>query len=118
MQDYPPVRHHRPLLITILCIVVISVTVISFPLMLYRASIMAERLGVGYAISLSLSIHAMVISMVGYWKMRRWGVYLYLAAFVLGTIWGLVQGLPFTIASVVVPLGVIALGFSYLRRMK
>lgn len=48
---------------------------------------------------------------------ERWGVYLYSAAFVLGNAWGLVNEATFTIAGVITPLGVIALGLCYIRRM-
>lgn len=116
-EQSSPTKCRRPVLITILCILVIGATVISFPLLAYRASLVAERLGVGYAIELALSLHATVISMVGYWKMKRWGVYLYSAAFVLGNAWGLVNEATFTIAGVITPLGIIALGLCYVRRM-
>lgn len=116
-EQSSPTSHRRPVLITILCVLAIGATVISFPLLAYRASLVAERQGVGYAIQLALSLHATVISLIGYWKMRRWGVYLYTAAFVLGSGWGLATGASFTIAGVVTPLGIIALGLCYIRRM-
>lgn len=55
--------------------------------------------------------------MVGYWRMRRWGVYLYAAGFAVGTLFGILTRVPFTVIGTVVPILVVAVGVFYYRRM-
>jgi len=50
--------------------------------------------------------------------MQRWGLYIYVAMFVVGTVVGLMAGIPFTIVGVLVPLVVIAVGITYWKKMQ
>jgi hypothetical protein len=57
------------------------------------------------------------IGCVGYWKMRRWGVYAYTAMLVLSTTYEVATVVPFGIAYVT-PVAICAIGWFYFGRMK
>ena len=58
-----------------------------------------------------------VASLIGYWRMKKWGVFLYIGTAVTSMMLGLQQGLPFTWVGLAAPLLVSMLGLVYLRRM-
>ena len=108
----------RPVAISGVCIVFGSVMGPSLFLLPTIASRRAESYGTWFAVLYVVSFAAAVASIVGYWRMKRWGVYLYTAAFVVGTGVGLAMGVPFTVVGVVVPLAFIGLGFGYIGQMQ
>lgn len=63
------------------------------------------------------SLIAMAVSLIGYWRMKRWGVYVYIGMFVSGNVVGLIMDIPFTIIGVIVPLAISILGILNLKKM-
>ena len=108
----------RPILITIICVIGIGAVLLSLPAIPRMATVLRESYGAWYVVVWVISLLITVVSLVGYWLMRRWGVYLYVTTFVAGTALGLAAGLPFTLPSVIVPLAISAIGAAYFRRMK
>jgi hypothetical protein len=70
--------------------------------------------GLFWLTSLALTIAILI----GYWLMNKWGIYVYVGAFVVGTIVGVLEELPFTVLGVVVPVLVSAFGLVYLRKIE
>jgi hypothetical protein len=58
-----------------------------------------------------------LVGCVGYWKMRRWGVYAYTAMVALSTAYDVAIEVPFGVAYIT-PIAVCAIGWIYLGRMK
>ena len=56
------------------------------------------------------------IGLVGYWKMRKWGVYVYTTMAVLSIGYGLIVGIP-GILGYILPLVIVAVGFANLKKM-
>jgi hypothetical protein len=54
---------------------------------------------------------------VGYWKMRRWGVYAYTAMVLISTPYNLALGFPLGIAYLT-PVAICAIGWLYFGRME
>ena len=79
---------------------------------------LAEAYGSWYVPLWFGSVFALGAVAVGYWRMRRWGLYVYAAYFAVGTAVGVAVGIPFTVAGVLVPLAVIGVGAAYWERMR
>ncbi len=107
----------RPRIITIACIVgfvVFGLSLFGLPTMY---TMLTAAYGDWYGPIWLLSLGLTFASLIGYWRMKRWGVLLYVGAFIVGTAVGILLGLPFTIPGVIVPALISALGLAYLRRM-
>ena len=108
----------RPIIITVFCVIafiVFSLSLFALPTLLDLFSTYYGGWFVPIWIGQALLT---LISILGYWRMQKWGVYLYTALFVIGTIMGLLMQVPFTIMGVIVPLIIIAIGFYYLKHMR
>jgi len=92
------------------------------------AGSLSETYGIWYVLFWITSSVITLVCMIGYWRMRRWGVYLYAAGFVIGVPIRFILGEfdaqlqeafanSFTGAAVLVPLLVILVGFLYFKRM-
>ena len=79
---------------------------------------LSEAYGGWYVLFWFGSVLALGAVAVGYWLMRRWGLYIYAASFIAGIVIGLIGDVPFTLAGVLVPLAVIAVGATYWRQMQ
>ena len=107
----------RPTIISVVCVVIavsLARTLAALPTMANR---LADVFGLWFAAIWIVSLIAAGTSIVGCWRMKRWGVYLYTASFVVGPGIGLAMGLPFTVLDGLVPILFIALGFAYIGRM-
>jgi len=76
-----------------------------------------DTFGIFFIIILFSSLVLTLGSLTGYWLMKKWGVYIYIGTFVVGTIGGILKGLPFTITGIVVPVFISTIGLIYLRKM-
>lgn len=75
VQDQPAARApERPLLITAACVLGLLGAVASVPVIF---SDFARGMGAWYAPYLAASVLASTGCLIGFWKMRRWAVYLY-----------------------------------------
>jgi hypothetical protein len=103
--------------VVLLCGIGLGSIILSLPTLPRAGAVLATGFGSWYVPVWIASLVGTVLCLVGYWRMQRWGVYLYTAMFVVLTSIGLIAGLPFTMAGVLVPLLIIGVGFVYLRRM-
>ncbi len=107
----------RPVVITVFCILGMGIMLLSLLAAPQMVKLLKESIGPWYVPIWIASVVITIVSLIGYWLMRRWGVYLYTATFIAGTVFGLIFGIPFSVPGLLVPFVVIALGFSYFRRM-
>ena len=109
---------NRPLAITVICII----GFLGFGLSLFTMPALYGTLtatyGAWYGPFWVASLALTLVSLIGYWLMKKWGVFLYIGTFIAGTAVGVLQGIPFTPLGLVVPLLISALGLVYLRRMR
>jgi uncharacterized membrane protein (DUF2068 family) len=78
-----PQEKERPLLISILCCLGF-LGVISSPLTITKPWVRA--VGRGYQVYLVAHYAVMLAAFIGMWKMKRWGVYLFILAATVGQI--------------------------------
>jgi len=109
----------RPLIITILCIVVGFGGLVALPLIIYAYRELGHEFGAWYPPYAFLSGIIGLVCCYGYWQMRRWAVFLYTAFFVINL--GILLATGTAKANPVgeiYPLIMILCGFIYLRRMQ
>jgi hypothetical protein len=103
----------RPVTITVICILGFIGAALSVPLIFSNA---ASNLASWYPAFLGLSAVVGLISMIGMWKMKKWGVFLYTAMAVVVQV-VLFAAQMWTPFSLLFPAIIIAIGFAYLSRM-
>ena len=103
----------RPVAITVICILGFIGAALSIPLIF---SSTASSIASWYPPLLGLSAVVGLICMIGLWKMKKWGVFLYTAmAAVIQVV--LFSTHLWTPASLIFPVIIIAIGFAYLSKM-
>ena len=111
-------QQNRPLAITIICII----GFLGFGLSLFTMPALYGTLtatyGAWYGPFWVASLALTLVSLIGYWLMKKWGVFLYIGTFIAGSVVGVLQGIPFTALGLAVPLLISVLGLVYLRRMR
>ncbi len=109
----------RPLAITVICVIALVGAVFTVIGGIYLLSAGADSLVVlpsWYWVFLAASSVIGLISFVGLWLMKKWGLYLYTAGAAIAQIVLITTGL-WTIVSLIMPLIVIIVGFLYVSRM-
>lgn len=107
----------RPVVLTIFCILGflgLAFGFISIFLVPDVVSQLTSRSSLYLPITIILSL-SMIVSLVGYWKMRKWGVYLYSVATGINIVYGLSINTP--IYNSLFPVIITILGWIYLKRM-
>ena len=112
-ESPPPLPVVRPVAITVICIVGIIGALFTIPLVF---SDIARQIGAWYPPYLAFSAVIGGICMVGFWKMRRWAVFIYTAFCAINQMVLLLTG-HWNVFAILLPGIVIAIGFSYLSRM-
>jgi hypothetical protein len=112
-----PPDTRRPLPITILCIIGFAAFILAFRNYFTIVVPAAREISDAMAAYLVANFVLTVVSFVGYWRMAKWGVWLYamLCAFGIGL--GVLQTHRIT-AKEIVPAVVLAIGICYYRRMR
>jgi hypothetical protein len=110
-------KGERPIAITVFCIIGIGLIVLSLVAVPNIADLLTEKVGGWYVPFLIASLLITLACFIGYWMMKRWGVYLYTAIFAIGTAVSVFFGLPVSLPGLIVPVLVIILGFAYIKRM-
>jgi hypothetical protein len=110
----PPLPAVRPVAITVICVVGIIGALFTIPLVF---SDIARQIGAWYPPYLAFSAVIGGICMVGFWKMHRWAVFIYTGFCAINQMVLLVTG-HWNIFAILLPGIVIAIGFSYLSRMR
>ena len=115
MSEAPaPALKKRPVIITVICILGCLGLLFIIPIIF---SGYASQIAPWYPAFLGFSVILGIISLIGFWMMRVWGLYLYCLNFVIGEIVLAVTGL-WTIGSLIWPLVIVIIGFSYRGRMR
>lgn len=104
----------RPVAITVICVVGIIGALFTIPLVF---SDIARQIGAWYPPYLAFSAVIGGVCMVGLWKMRRWAVFIYTAFCAINQIVLLLTG-HWNVFAILLSGIVIAIGFSYLSRMR
>lgn len=109
----------RPIIITIISIWIFLYAAFEFLLVIIPASRteLAQQFG-GTMIPIAGLVSILDIAAgVGYWNMRKWGVYLYIIAVVVGYGGSLLHHIKITIFDLI-PVAILSIGFTYLKRMR
>ncbi len=103
----------RPTIITILCIIGFIGAAFAIPIVF---SPLAKQIAPWYPPYVGAGVLIGVIALIGLWKMKRWGIYLYTGYFFITSIVLIASGL-WSMTSAIVPLLVIIIGFSQYKKM-
>ena len=103
----------RPTAITVLCILGIFGAVVSVPIIFSK---LAGRIGGWYPPFLAISSINGIICMVGFWKMKKWAVYLYISFFIAAELIMMSMGV-FKILSLLMPTIVIGILLNFINKM-
>ena len=106
-------KSSRPAAITVICIIGFLGLIPAFLLIFSPAS---SSIGVWYPPFLALASVSGLVSFIGIWLMKKWGVYAYTGLTSLSQIVLLAKGVWSPVA-LLIPLVVIVLGFSNLKKM-
>lgn len=109
-----PATSERPIAITIICVLGFIGAAFSIPLIF---SDIARSIGAWYPPYLALSAVVGFVCMIGLWKMLKWSVFVYTAFVILNQVIMMAMGV-WNIFALLLPAIVIAIGFTYLSRMK
>jgi hypothetical protein len=104
----------RPVAITVICVLGFIGAALSIPLIF---SDIARGIGAWYPPYLALSAVVGIVCMFGLWWMRKWSVFAYTAFVVLNQVVLFAMGV-WSVFALLIPAIVIAIGFTYLSRMK
>jgi hypothetical protein len=104
----------RPIPIMVLCIFLVLGLAASVPMIFSEA---AQSIGAWYPPALALSVIVGGVCTVGFWLMRRWALYIYIALGVIVQIVLLTMGI-WSLRSLILPAIVIAIGIVYFPRMR
>jgi uncharacterized membrane protein YidH (DUF202 family) len=109
----------RPVIITALCVVGFLLFAISFKRYLtIIVPIARQTYGEAMATCLVATWVLTIVSFVGYWRMAKWGVWLYGILIVVGTGFGIANSIPFNAVGIIVPGLVLTIGMVYYKRMQ
>ena len=103
----------RPVIVTVICIIGFIGALFTIPLLF---SSVASQIGAWYPPYLGISALVGIISFVGFWLMRLWGLYLYTSMFILNQIVLIVMHVWSPIA-IILPLVILVIGFCFRSRM-
>lgn len=107
----------RPTVITVVCVIGFAAFAVNVFYVSSLYPLMTATYGDWYGPVWVISLGLTVTALIGYWMMKRWGVFLYAGGFLVGTIVGLVSGIPFTLIGVLVPTGISLVGFVNFKKM-
>ncbi|MBU2218893.1 hypothetical protein KKG15_00105 [Patescibacteria group bacterium] len=109
----------RPKLITVFCIIgFIGVSFILAGLFMPTArQLLIQQYGVLFIPVTLLTTSLGLIGLIGYWKMRKWGVYVYTSMAVISIGYGLIVGISFDFLDYILPLVMVGVGFANLKKM-
>jgi hypothetical protein len=112
MNDTP--ASERPVAITIICVLGFIGAALSILVIFSEA---ARAIGAWYPPYLAFSAVAGFVCMIGLWKMMKWAVFAYTAFVILNQVVLFSMGV-WNIFALIIPTVVIAIGFTYLSKMK
>ena len=104
----------RPVIITVICIIGFIGALFSIPIVFTS---FASNVGAWYPPFLGLSAIVGIASFIGLWRMRSWGLYLYLVMFVVAQVVMIAMHIWSPLAPIL-PIIVLIIGFSFRHRMQ
>ena len=106
-------KSKRPLAITIICVIVSIGILLTLPMIFSQASL---NIGSWYPLFLGFSTILGFVCMIGLWKMKKWGVFIYTIFVAINQI--LLYSLNlWNYMALLIPAIVIGIGFYYLKEM-
>ena len=110
----------RPLLITIVCIFGFIGFATMFVALLIPSirNLLVQRHGILFIFLSALTLIFGVAGLIGYWKMNRWGIYLYFIMAIISFGSGFLLNIRTKLLDYVLPLVIIGIGLVYFKRMK
>ncbi|MDQ1299709.1 MAG: hypothetical protein QG636_377 [Patescibacteria group bacterium] len=120
MNTSPSETGKRPVIISIICVVGFLGGILSLAGIIIPASraMLVESYGMSFVILTAVLTILTFASLIGFWKMKKWGLYTYIVATVLGMVGGLYLGLPFNVLSYIVPTAIVVTGLFYFKRFR
>ena len=109
----------RPIIITIFCIMGFLAVpfIIAGFLIPSGRNFLIQQYGFSFILIANLLSILSLAGLIGYWKMRKWGVYIYTAAIIINYIYGFIIGISTNSLSFIVPFMIICAGFANLKKM-
>jgi hypothetical protein len=104
----------RPAVITVICVIGFIGALLTVPLIVSDS---ARNIGAWYPPYLALCALVGIVCMAGLWEMSRWAVFTYTAFGALNQIVLLVMGV-WSVRALLIPGIVVAIGFTYLSKMR
>lgn len=110
-------QNQRPVAITIICVIGFVGLAIGVPALLALVAMGATTTLPGWYLPyLALTLVVGLVSLIGMWKMKKWGALLYTGMFVVNQIVLLAGGL-WTPGAMVIPLIVVVIALSQYSKM-
>jgi hypothetical protein len=106
----------RPVIITVICIIGFVGAGLSL-LALAAWGMLSRAIGAWYPPFLLLATVVGLVCMIGMWQMRKWSVFLYTGFVVLNQVVMIIFG-AWNPVSLFIPLAVIIIGFTQLKKMR
>jgi uncharacterized membrane protein (DUF2068 family) len=108
---------NRPVAITVICIIGFVGVALAVPVLLAALAAGAGSiLPTWYWPYLLVSIVVGLVALIGLWKMKKWGAYLYTAMFLINQCLLLATGL-WSVGALIIPLIVVVIALSQLSKM-
>ena len=104
----------RPVIITVICIIGFIGALFTIPIVFTS---FASAVGAWYPPFLGLSAIVGIASFIGLWRMRLWGLYLYLVMFLVAQVVMIATHVWSPLAPIL-PIIVLIIGFSFRHRMQ
>jgi hypothetical protein len=115
-ESAQPARPARPILITLACLVGFTgLPATAYVMMLNWHGIVAFR-GWSFVVALTILGAIGFAGLIGYWLMRRWGLYLYASMTALSLGYALASG-TFSLVGSLSSIAITAIGCAYFTRM-
>jgi hypothetical protein len=118
-QAETPAR--RPLVLTVTCVIALVVAVVNLAGLPFTYRAVIDTYGLGYLVSALVLAGLRVGGIVGVWRLRRWGLYLYggqlAAAFVVPLLFAAAIPLSRTLAGSIFPALFVASALWYWKRL-
>jgi hypothetical protein len=109
---------HRPLVLSVVCLMFFVFSIIGlYPYWLQLPTV-RYRFGMAFTVYSAINYLLSIVCFIGFWRMTRWSVYLYLALVLIGYLVGYVHDFEVQPWSLIADGLILAMGIAYYRRMR
>jgi len=111
-------KSKRPIIITIFCIIGFIGIPITLLGLLIPASrdLIIQQYGFSFVPITIFTTLLGLAGLIGYWMMRKWGLYAYTSMAILSIGYGFIIGIPFNLGYIM-PIIMVIIGFFYFKQM-